>query len=575
MGARAFAGWLARREDEAVSQDSHVRTGAIRTAAFAILIALLSPLAADDARQPAAGAHRVLLLASTGPLLLDVRLETGSQSISEVRTSFCDSLFERVDADKSGKIEEPEQSQIPMFRRTGGGTAEPVQKFLTDGHLTRDGLRKYIDGQLGPEFAVEIRAPRLDQSVRLVDALDRDGDGVLSVDEVVGSSQLLSRYDLDDDESLSVGELQPFPQSVRQAMRQQATQEGRGGRIFLIESDGVLANAAAETLKSFSTGQGLELQRCGLNPEAAGNFDKDKNGRLDNEELQAWISKGTADLQVSAQWRKGRLPPVIEVNANKVGRVSIQKVISKSKWTAAVDGIPLEVNIRDNRSSAGDAVNFFVIEARRRDADKNGYLSEPEYAGLGTGSPFSAVDLNKDGMLFPEEMRQYFADMSRLSQARVVMTLSDEVTSLFQLMDADRTNRLSPREMATLRDRLTPYDRNKNGQFDAADFVSEFKLAMAFSTPEGLEVADQQAMPMAGATGGVRRTRLAGPLWFQRMDRNRDGDISWREFLGPRTKFDAVDTDHDGLISKDEAEAANAKAEVASSESNAVSRPAP
>jgi hypothetical protein len=41
------------------------------------------------------------------------------------------------------------------------------------------------------------------------------------------------------------------------------------------------------------------------------------------------------------------------------------------------------------------------------------------------------------------------------------------------------------------------------------------------------------------------------------MDRNRDGDISWREFLGPRPKFDAVDADHDGLISKQEAEAAD------------------
>ncbi len=155
---------------------------------------------------------------------------------------------------------------------------------------------------------------------------------------------------------------------------------------------------------------------------------------------------------------------------------------------------------------------------RQRDADKNGYLDETEFAGLGTGASFSAVDLNRDGMVYADEIRTYFSEMSRLSQARVVMTVGDDVTSLFQLMDADRTNRLSPREMATLADRLGPFDRNGNGQFDAADFVSEFSFSLAFSVPAGLEFTPS-AMSMNNSTGGVLRSRLGGPLWFQRMDR--------------------------------------------------------
>jgi hypothetical protein len=70
---------------------------------------------------------------------------------------------------------------------------------------------------------------------------------------------------------------------------------------------------------------------------------------------------------------------------------------------------------------------------------------------------------------------------------------------------------------------------------------------------------------MAGSTGGVKRSRLVGPVWYQRMDRNKDGDISWREFLGPRPKFDSIDADHDGLISRDEAEAAVANETTPSS----------
>ena len=37
------------------------------------------------------------------------------------------------------------------------------------------------------------------------------------------------------------------------------------------------------------------------------------------------------------------------------------------------------------------------------------------------------------------------------------------------------------------------------------------------------------------------------------MDRNRDGDVSRREFLGPRAEFDRLDRDHDGLIDAEEA----------------------
>src|SRR6185437_4376532 len=42
-------------------------------------------------------------------------------------------------------------------------------------------------------------------------------------------------------------------------------------------------------------------------------------------------------------------------------------------------------------------------------------------------------------------------------------------------------------------------------------------------------------------------------LWFSKMDRNRDGDLSPREFLGTVEDFRKLDTDGDGLISVEEA----------------------
>jgi Ca2+-binding EF-hand superfamily protein len=42
-------------------------------------------------------------------------------------------------------------------------------------------------------------------------------------------------------------------------------------------------------------------------------------------------------------------------------------------------------------------------------------------------------------------------------------------------------------------------------------------------------------------------------LWFQKMDRNQDGDISPREFIGSDEDFRKLDADGDGPISATEA----------------------
>jgi hypothetical protein len=73
------------------------------------------------------------------------------------------------------------------------------------------------------------------------------------------------------------------------------------------------------------------------------------------------------------------------------------------------------------------------------------------------------------------------------------------------------------------------------------------------------QVAHQNSVPPNGAQRRSAPAPARGPLWFRMMDRNGDGYVSRREFLGSKEEFDRIDTNHDGLISPEEAEAATKK----------------
>ena len=63
--------------------------------------------------------------------------------------------------------------------------------------------------------------------------------------------------------------------------------------------------------------------------------------------------------------------------------------------------------------------------------------------------------------------------------------------------------------------------------------------------------ADAQSLLIAAAHG--EQLAAMPPVWFQRMDRNRDGQLAWSEFAGPRSTFRKLDVDANELVTRDEA----------------------
>jgi hypothetical protein len=102
------------------------------------------------------------------------------------------------------------------------------------------------------------------------------------------------------------------------------------------------------------------------------------------------------------------------------------------------------------------------------------------------------------------------------------------------------------------------WDADHDGRVSADEVPYHFQVTIARGGLAVL-VGEGAGTAPSGAIAALRgREPTAGPDWFRKMDRNHDGDISRREFLGPREQFERLDRDNDGLIDPTEASAAEA-----------------
>src|SRR5262249_29916790 len=121
--------------------------------------------------------------------------------------------------------------------------------------------------------------------------------------------------------------------------------------------------------------------------------------------------------------------------------------------------------------------------------------------------------------------------------------------NLFKLLDANGDGKLSARELKTAWARLKHLDTDGDGCIHEKELARQFQIAFEGGQPGGRDFMDRRP-----GTDARPAYNPKTPLWFKRMDRNGDGDVSFREFLGTRAEFNAIDTDGDGLISPEEAE---------------------
>src|SRR5262249_20254434 len=140
-------------------------------------------------------------------------------------------------------------------------------------------------------------------------------------------------------------------------------------------------------------------------------------------------------------------------------------------------------------------------------------------------------------------------------RSRVSLMFRPEGKGLFDLLDADGDGNLSVRELRNA-PRLLAKLNARDGKLARDQVPRHYQGTLALGAAGSNGPFDRVAvLPPRRVGPGGRPQRPRGPLWFQKMDRNRDGDVSRKEFLGTDEQFKEIDTDGDGLISVAEAEA--------------------
>jgi Ca2+-binding EF-hand superfamily protein len=521
--------------------------------------------------EPAPLEHETVFYLAEGRLIaLRLRILVDSENCHVAWRRYVETLFAELDGDGDGELLPVELDAARRFGQgimsprvvlpTTDGTAPKSDKATVD--VLTDVFRRLKAGPLvwqsadsGPTLLItglELSNQPSNQDA-LFAKIDSDGDGKISQTELLAAHAVLAKLDRNDDESIAATELPSHG-------RGSSPYGPGGGRSnpsspILTTSTGVFdAGLPIRVLRRYNRGADagvfrdnhLTAAELGLSETAIEPFDADRDGRLALDELRRFLADPplTADVIVRVGARNGS-----EAAVEIVGAGDVRTAFSSDTCVVLAGGTSLlEMRVDPPPQSVEQTVSALF---RAIDSDANQYLDRAEsdrfplYRDL-----FDLIDRDGDDKVFQNELLTFGEKQFAFARVRVVATVEDRGRDLFQSLDANGDGRLDPREFRTAPQLMAPWDANSDGCLEEYELPARTVVTFAHAQP----MQPAYVSAFAGAAGATTPfTPTIGREWFQRMDRNADGEISRREFLAPAERFAVLDANGNGAIDLDEA----------------------
>ena len=533
-------------------------------------------------RPAAMAARHLIFLAENRPVFLRLRVTSQGRPFEASWIDSVRTLHASLDRNGDGTLTTKEADPkivAALVRLATGAAALPnlgeLDVHPKDGKVSIDELAEALRPILGP-FRLQVGRQAIGRTDALFDQLDRDKDGELTRPELAAIAGSLRPLDLDDDEMISAYEIEPFnspafaahgggivrapsplhrPSAGRRARRRVSRRFGRPGSCsrnmtreratyrdrpdnklspaeFAIDPD-AFAERRYERRRCARHGRAAKAPRAGADRPHARRHPLGRGFRPGDG--LGWKPAGPCPREP----RSGGSPTA--TSSSPSGRCGST---STSKTETPRPRRPAASCSSDSRPPTRTRTATWKARNRPRSIAPQSPL-----AGLS-----EVIDRDGDGKVYLKELIEFVDRQQEAARLRLVVTTADQGRAIFGILDLDRDRRLGAREVMRTVDRVMSWDGDGDGRVSPDEIPYHFQVTIARSGLAGLTgEGDGRSGASVDGSHRSRAGTAAGPDWFQKMDRNHDGDVSRREFLGPRDQFDRLDRDNDGLIDADEA----------------------
>jgi Ca2+-binding EF-hand superfamily protein len=532
-------------------------------------------------------AQDLLFLGPLRPVWVRLHVTIDGKPFREIWRANVSKLFDDADADHDGAVrgaaadrslnnpasKAPPDSVADLAERAAVFLGQDLGRARAGleadaakhgGSLTLAAFEEYFQ-QAAPPFSIAVGLGRTSAGQALFPLLDVDGDQQLTADELRDAEARLRIRDFDDNESLTRLELVDAPNSSLAAMSRAIAESASSpllmaGPLAMIDAATSPEKTAEALLAEYDRDADGKLAISGKSAEIRPTASQLARFAVAPDEplARAVLKKfcaGTPDLELKIELGK------VSAASRRFGGTRTRSPAGGAnagpKLKQRPDG-SLDVTLEDahlflrrnNRDPSKNADSGPTLQTF--DADNNGYLDVKELAGVpNLAGAFEAIDTDGDGKIFAGELQSYTDHQNRAASVRLLLEVFDQGQELFDHLDENRDYRLSTRELHNAVETVKQIDANHDGRLSADEIPRQVVLEVSRNTPGA---AQTERRSIRGGAERIRTASKRGPGWFQKMDRNDDGELSPREFLGPAEVFKRLDRDGNGVLDSKEAE---------------------